>query len=777
MFVHGANGAVGGYNLKRSVRLRNSALGNLSRTPASSGDQRTWTWNGCFKRGDLGRLQILYSAYGAFDSDYDSFGFDSSDRFFVYAATVHANIRLSTQVFRDPAAFYWVDVALDTTNATAGNRLRVWINGTEITAWTTNTTIALNQLYYFNQNVSHRIGSTSGSALNFDGYLAEINFIDGQALTPSSFGETDTTTGVWKPKAYTGTYGTNGFYLNFEDNSGATATTIGKDSSGNGNNWTPNNISVTAGVTYDSMTDVPTLTSASAANYAVLNPLDKNTSISMSEGNIKATHSGLGAARATFAIPVSGKFYYEFSSNLSPDGGNALGFGLCSASRSLGAGIGQTGDLALYLVSVVRQYNGASFVTTSTSVPVAGNTIQIVVDATNGKMWTGVNNTFFDGTGGTTGNPSTGANPTFTGSLAGLFPFIYFDVSGGVNIFANFGQRPFAYTPPTGFVALNAYNLPDATIKKGSDNFNVVLDTGANIKTTTEALYPSNFFEWIKDRANVNNHQLIDSVRGSTAVLQSNTTAAETTYSAPSGNSVGFAWKAGGAAVSNTAGSITSQVSANASAGFSVVMYTGNGTAGATVGHGLGVAPAFVIYKIRSASVLWVTYLQTLGNTGFLPLNQTNAFVVDSTVFNNTSPTSSVLTLGTSGGTNSNTNTYVAYCFTPIAGYSAMGTYTGNGSTDGTFVYCGFRPKYVLKKRTDSTGSWYINDSARDTYNVAGLDLYADLSNAETNESPIIDFLSNGFKLRTSGGALNASGGTYMYLAFAENPFKNSLAR
>ena len=170
-------------------------------------------------------------------------------------------------------------------------------------------------------------------------------------------------------------------------------------------------------------------------------------------------------------------------------------------------------------------------------------------------------------------------------------------------------------------------------------------------------------------------------------------------------------------------------------------------------------------------------YSQSLGNTAFLGLSNTNGATTDSTVFNNTSPTSSVLTVGTSGGTNSNTNTYVAYCFAPIAGYSAFGTYTGNGSTDGTFVYTGFRPKYVMKKRTDSTASWYINDSVRDSYNVAGLDLYADLSNAETNESPIMDFLSNGFKLRTSGPALNASGGTYQYIAFAENPFRYSLAR
>jgi len=291
---------------------------------------------------------------------------------------------------------------------------------------------------------------------------------------------------------------------------------------------------------------------------------------------------------------------------------------------------------------------------------------------------------------------------------------------------------------------------------------------------------------------------LADSVRGVTKYLYSDQTVAEDTVTdrLTSFNSNGFTtggnastnrnadslvawqWQAGqGTTSTNTSGSITSTVSVNASAGFSVVTYTGNGTNGATVGHGLGVAPSLVIYKIRSSTVLWVVYSQARGNTGFLPLNQTDAFVTDSTVFNNTSPTSSVLTLGTSGGTNSNTNTYVAYCFAPIAGYSAFGTYTGNGSTDGTFVYTGFRPKYVMKKRTDSTGSWYINDSIRDTYNVAGLDLYADLSSAEVNESPIMDFLSNGFKLRTSGGALNASGGTYQYLAFAENPFKHSLAR
>ena len=309
-------------------------------------------------------------------------------------------------------------------------------------------------------------------------------------------------------------------------------------------------------------------------------------------------------------------------------------------------------------------------------------------------------------------------------------------------------------------------------INKPSDYFNVVTDTGANILATAQALYPSNSLVWIKDRANANNHQLIDNVRGSSAVLQSNSTAAETTYTAPSGNSVAWVWRAGGAAVANNAGSIASQVSAGVAQGFSVVTYTGTG-ANATVGHGLGVAPKMVIVKQRSAAQSWPVYHASNSVANTLYLDLTNAAAASS-AWNSTNPSSSVFSIGTSAATNTSGGTYVAYCFSEVAGYSKFGSYVGNGSADGPFVYCGFRPKYVMVKRVDSTTDWLIYDTARSTYNETNLYLGANVNTAEAAGVPY-DILSNGFKCRNT--VFNASGGTYIFACLAESPFKNSLAR
>jgi hypothetical protein len=306
---------------------------------------------------------------------------------------------------------------------------------------------------------------------------------------------------------------------------------------------------------------------------------------------------------------------------------------------------------------------------------------------------------------------------------------------------------------------------------------------------------------WVKGRSGATDHALYDAVRGVQNQLESNTTTAETaeTTGLTAFGSTGFTvgalaqmntntatyvawqWNAGGSTVTNTSGSISAQVRANTTAGFSVVTYTGNGTSGATIGHGLGVAPKMIIVKNRSSGTAsWEVYTAMTGATNILRLNSTIASTAGSSYWNNTAPTSSVFTVGNDGDTNGNGNSLVAYCFAAVAGYSAFGSYTGNGSTDGPFVYTGFRPRYIMVKRTDSTGAWEIYDSSRGTYNVQGpKDLMADSSGAE-NASTIslgFDFLSNGIKCRDTTSYLNTSSGTYIYMAFAESPFKTSLAR
>jgi hypothetical protein len=239
---------------------------------------------------------------------------------------------------------------------------------------------------------------------------------------------------------------------------------------------------------------------------------------------------------------------------------------------------------------------------------------------------------------------------------------------------------------------------------------------------------------------------------------------------------VGWNWKANGSGVSNTAGSITSTVSANTTSGFSIVTYTGTSVS-ATVGHGLGVAPSMVIVKSRSTTDGWFVYNQNIGNTQYLRLN-TNDAAATFNLWQSTSPTSTVFSIATDPTVNLSGATYVAYCFAPIAGYSAFGSYTGNGSADGAFIYTGFRPAYVIVKPSSNAGAWWINDNKRDPYNVNDHRLNANTSDAEATSGFVQqDFLSNGFKWRNADSAWNGSGVTYIYMAFAENPFKYALAR
>ena len=793
----------GGNQISRSVRLRSSASAYLNRTPATAGDRKTWTYSCWVKRGRLGVDQALISAYTGTATINTQCSFMADDTLDFYDNNGSYVFRLTTtQVFRDPAAWYHIVLAVDTTQATSSNRVKIYVNGTQITSFSTATYPPLNDATGdWNSNTEQRIGRHATNYL--DGYLAEINNIDGQALTPSSFGETNAITGVWQPKRYAGTYGTNGFYLNFSDNSAATATTIGKDYSGNGNNWTPNNISVTAGTTYDSMTDVPTLTSATTANYAVLNPLD--TASTVTNANL-TTSSGAAhqSVRATFQAPSTGLYYME-ATILSTTGATVLaGLGLATASVALTGSLTSAAANAWFVyfgdqIYVNRNGTGTLFGGTTA----AGGVIQLAIDMVNSRAWVGLNNTWYDGSNGTTGNPSAGTNPTFTSIASQLFPILQ-TYSNTLN--ANFGQRPFSYTPPTGFVALNTQNLPDATIKKGDAHFNAIASTATvSTGTTLSSLAFSPGLMWRKCRSAAESHYLVDAVRGtgSGGYLVSNTTAVAQDYPNLDGtltfNSNGYTitdsnwnlgefyfngrtyidwiWNAGSSTVTNTNGTITSQVRANPTAGFSVVTYAGQTSGTATIGHGLGVAPSMIIVRSYNNVSAWYTYFITIGPSGWLDLASTAVAVTgNSAAFGGVSPTSTVFTYG-SGLINQ--GNVVAYCFAPVAGYSAFGKYTGNGAVDGPFVFTGFRPRFLMVKNASAVGNWLMFDSSRDLNNQTVLFTFANTSDAEQNSSGTVsfDFLSNGFKVRNTSGNINGSGNTLIYMAFAENPFKNSLAR
>jgi len=586
-----------GYQISRSVRLRSSASAYLNRTLTTPTNNKIWTWSGWVKRGKLGSAQAIIGTTdnNTASGNFGALRFNASDylEYYEYASAYTLQIS-SNGVYRDPSAWYHIVVAIDTTQATAANRTKFYVNGVAV-AMSLSTSPALNYNTFINSAVATYQGAYNNSGTGvlalFDGYMTEINFVDGQALTPSSFGETNATTGVWQPKAYTGTYGTNGFELNFSDNSNNTAATIGKDYSGNGNNWTPNNISVTAGVTYDSMIDVPTNyddgTVYDRGNYPVINPLNNSGGTTIADGNLKTTW-GSASSRSvlnTMAIPDSGKFYAEFVVGTLTSASVAASFGLATASVSRTSdGYGASGAWVYYASnqSYISRNGTSSAQIGSNQTFAAGGIVQVAVDRTNNQAWLGYNNVWVNATNGTDGNPSAGTNPTVSSLPADLFIIMGLYANSG-NV--NFGQRPFSYTPPTGFVALNTQNLPTPTISNGAQYMAASTYTGTgatqsivNSGNNAAGISFQPDLVWIKDRSAARSHRLFDAVRGATKALFSDVTDAETTLAtdltafnangftlgAGAGSNsntetfVGWQWKASGSTVSNTSGSITS---------------------------------------------------------------------------------------------------------------------------------------------------------------------------------------------------------------------------
>lgn len=796
----------GAYTVSKSLRFRASATAYLNRTFSTPTNVDKWTFSAWIKRTLPGTNNTIFSA----NTNFYQITYDSSTD--TIQVGTSSNYTVTNAKFRDPSAWGHVIVTFDSSLA-ATSRCKIYFNGSECSyssqGFQTNTVI--------NSAIAHYIGRQGVNANYLDGYLAEVNFIDGSALTPSSFGAYDTN-GVWQPATYTGTYGTNGFYLKFTD-VGATSgsnTGYGQDFSGNGNYWTTNNLSSTAGTTYDSMLDSPTNATGDIGNYCTLNPLDSGgPTTNIVNANLQLNSGTDGSVRSTFWISPSDTqgYYFEMqSTTLSTSG--STGGGVGSAQKFLTNSVGWTTsgwDAAGFIKRgsgggdkwnwYSANVGGGGLSDQDTGI-VAATTDILQVAIKNGKVWLGINNTWQN-----SGSPTGGTGQIITATNS-ISPFLIASTTGTMVV--NSGQRPFTYTPPSGFSALNTQNLTTPTITNGAQYMAATTYTGAG---STQAITNGGNnnagttfqpdFVWIKNRGAAWNNNLYDVIRGTGKALFSDLTDAEATnsiygylsafsasgFSATAGTTSGnltnqssstyvaWQWKAGGSSVVNNVGTIQSTVSANTTAGFSVVTYTGTG-ANATVGHGLGVAPSMIIVKNRTSALNWIVYTATTGAGNVLFLDATNASTANTTAFNNTSPTSSVFSVGANNNTNQSTNNLVAYCFAPVAGYSAFGSYTGNGSTDGPFVYTGFRPRFIMVKRTDTAGNnWRIWDTSRATYNAGLPVLYPNTSDAEDSVTDTYDILSNGFKLRGSGAGANASGGTFIYAAFAENPFKISRAR
>tara|TARA_R100001015_G_scaffold669_1_gene201 strand:+ start:252 stop:2654 length:2403 start_codon:yes stop_codon:yes gene_type:complete len=783
------------YKIDNSLRFDDGSSPVLTRTPSGSGDSlTTWTWSAWVKRGNLSSGMIFTANYNS-----NQIGFSSDRLYFEFYDGSNNNYLISTAKLRDPSAWYHVVFVWNTSDATSSNRMRIYLNGSEITTFDSSSYPSQNRNSKINTAIEHQIGKRANpSGSQFDGYLAEINFIDGQALTPSSFGETKS--GVWIPKDTSGlTFGTNGFRLEFGNSSA-----IGDDTSGNTNDFAATNLS-----THDVVPDSPT------NNYAVLNPINTHAGATLSEGNLKLLHdSGGGEQPATFAIS-SGKWYWEVKQSTQYAAYGLIEVTANPSSSSIANGYHWYGSNGLFYTGTTSGTNLGTFDDSdviSLAYNADDNELTLFKNGVSAGTESIVDGEYFPDFGAAAAVTSTvnfGQNETFNGLT-----------TAGGNTDAN-GQGNFKYSVPSGFLALNSDNLSEPSISPRDDDipedyFNTVLyeGDGTAIGSGGQAITGVGFqpdWVWIKNRDASDDHSVYDVVRGVTKQIETNSGSDETTQSegltafGSDGFTVGslaqvntnnesfvsWNWLAGGSASSNSAGDITSSVSANTEAGFSIVGYTGDGTSATrTIGCGLTKKPDMVILKNRTndsvtdAWFVWQSAFGTASPSKYMTLFNTdtvaasNVFVDSSFSDNNGNALFAVA--GSYNGVNKSGTTYITYCFHEVDGYSKFDSYQGNGNADGTFVFTGFRPAWVMLKRSSSgvNASWVILDKERDPINPTSRGIFPNSTTTEASSTlRNVDFLSNGFKLRTNHNNINGSGGTYIYMAFAEMPFKYANAR
>ena len=665
--------------------------------------------------------------------------------FFLPNSNINGNVH-TAGVLRDPGAWYHVFATMDNTLA-AGSRGQLFINGVNQTG---SDTFSGANFGFFSNAGALVIGADAfGTAGRyFDGYISDLFVVaNGSILSPTVFGYFDAN-GVWVPKTFSaakaavvaaGGFGPSDFALEFKSANFNTGTLVWADQSGNGNDFTANwNCQVGTSVFgSDIVSDGP------AVNNAHLYNLTTGGSSSLPGTSLTpwwwAYNSGAwnNQLPENITIPTSGKWWLEY---LGFTGGALVsqalsGFMPVSAARTTTVNIGPGFSVGYGwynpTTSPSQWYDNGAVSNIGTSLPSGVGVTQTIklgfaIDCDQAtpqvQLWQNAVNSITDSAGW---------------QLMGTKTLSRFDVDSGLvpsfgPNYLNQGPSPF-YTNTTveanGYKQLFATNLPTTSIPDGSTGFQAVLDTGANILTTAQAAFPNGLW-WVKDRVNANQHQLVDSINTSASTLSS-PAATTGAYAAPTGNSVAWAWATPASGI-------------NASTGFSITTGT----------HGLGQSPQFVIDRQLNV------YHASLGSAVGLKLSTTAASAAQAWTVNTTTVS------GPAGA-----GTY--YSWAPITGYSSFGSYAGNGSADGPFAYCGFLPAFVLIKCSFTTGNWEIYDNARNTYNPETLALQPNLTNAESTITGI-DFLSNGFKIRTTDANFNTSGQTYIYAAFAENPFGGS---
>ncbi len=733
-----------GFDIANSGAFVSEDNAKLNRT-FDAGDRKKWTLSLWIKRPTLDSIQFIFGADNHPSDDY--MYFNSANKITFYQGGAASGNISTDRVFRDNANFYHIVFQFDSANVTAADRSIIFVNG-ERADVTVNTPVTLNYNGKINHIYAHQFGDTAdNNGWDADQYLSEVNFIGGALIDPSEFAELDANN-QWVAKEYTGTYGTNGFYLNFQNGSD-----LGEDSSGNGNDF------INSGVTQS--TDTPT------DNYAILNVNEPHnaTYASIQEaGRYANLGTGVGTSLLNTMSVKGGKYYWEISAaviTIGVQNGLTTGVskGITTHSDRVAGGlfyVSADGNKSIF--NVASAYGSAW--------TLLSDVIGIAVDSINGTI------EFFKN------GVSQGVINELELTTTDFFPCIANNSSGGGSATELFvTEDSWTYSAPSGFRALSTKNLPEPDIVLSKDYFKALAyDDGAGAKTV--GFQPD--LVWMKSRGSAFNHKLVDSDRGATKAWQTSavtielteatgltsfdsngfTVGADTDYSDTTGDGmVAWSWKKG------------------ATPGFDIVPYSGNETI-RTISHSLGVKPAFIMTEILNKTYQNRVYHQALGATKHVTINSTAASVTSSVNWDDTEPTASVFTLG--AGLNVNeigTDNFIAYLFAEIEGFSKFGVYTGNGSADGPFVNLGFRPAHVMVKRIDSAGSWLIRDSGRETENGMSIELFAENPTGDIDSGRNMDFLSNGFKWRVASDAGNFNGGTYIFMAFAEAPLKYSRAR
>ena len=863
--------STGIYNgvVQNSLRF-NGSDATLSRTIGSSGGDRqknVWSfWAKFFDlQGDGGNHYFYSKGNNVAYADVIVIAF-SNHRMQIQGvvddATTH-NV-ITTRHFRDPTAWYHFVIAIDTTQATAADRIIVYVNGERETAYDTttypsqNASLAMN--WYVADSTVERIGdyqASQNSAYRINGCLAEFHSVDGlsffsdtsgtanTSFNINSFGETNK--GIWIPKAYTGSHGNEGYHLKFDNESvgSGSSSTVGADSSGNNNHWTSNNILATDCNNFDCPEN----------NVCTINAEDRrygqtaNVVGTVTNSNLLATtHATLSnqthliGTHTINEVASQGGVYFEF--RVITVNAPRIYLGLLATSSFANNDAGSAG-IASYTFPRKAMLQLSSlygyFATSGSTDLRTGNTsfgagdVGGVAILSDGKLFIHREGTYLDDASGNTGNPSTGANPLTTVDLTNYKWQPYFGYSGSAAYF-NFGQDPsfdgnetapdpvksdangigkFLFDVPTNCLALCSSNMVDPAIIESKKHFNTVLWTGnATDRDITDVGFKPDWV-WTKSRSAANSHYIFDSSRGVLKDLEADNQEQESTtadsleaflsngFSLGTDNNVNantvtfvaWCWKANGGttttndASSTSIGNIDSVIQANTTAGFSIVTYTGQDAA-TTIAHGLGKKPAVIIVKQRTDnSTDWIVGHHELtsdafGDSKFFKLNENSSVFTNTAVFNAT-PTTTAIQLTSSAAANltAASKDFVAYCFTEIDGFSKFGGYNarsgsggGNDDEDGTFVFTGFRPAWLMIKYTGS-GEWTIRDSVRDPDNTTHNVLRANADGTE--QTPYsIDFVANGFKCKQhSGYHDHPAGGDFVYMAFAEQPFKYANAR